>query len=462
MQDVWFTYYRVRRRVINSWCIKMAIYREELFQKFFETVNKFGRTINYKEKEFDVVIDSPGLGEEGYDLAIRWKPQTLALVKIVDNIPKGFLPQIPRGPEVPNVRFLALTDGEDFLYYDSLCNVDREGNLDQFVRSIYEVDDISDEYRRNITQFVLEYFSTRNTSKRFKEFEFRDFYEEIEYNPVSQSFSFGNIISENPIELEIFNSELATRKKFKRVYKYTSLESAFQLLTTQTFRLNGLVAMNDTTEFDRDIQIHKPDPKVEWRLVENINKFFISCFSLNRDDLTMWRLYGDDGKGICLAFEVKSDDFSENSIIAEVEYVRDVTHVNTIEFIQDFTETFKNRFNHSFDFKLFNHWIRFFKSNAYRVEREVRWLYQNELLNVNWFISNSSSVLAPFINLPLQNSNFPLRLVKIHLGPRCPNSEINLKQLKLIIREMNRKNFAGENSPFKRVEVVQSKINHYR
>jgi len=105
------------------------------------------------------------------------------------------------------------------------------------------------------------------------------------------------------------------------LYKYMSLDTYMKILSTNKIRLNSLVSMNDTSEgffigdtFCRaydDIRGNSNYMDVNERsqgmrnkfIVENKN-ILIGCFSELFDNALMWRLYGDEGRGVCLGLKI--------------------------------------------------------------------------------------------------------------------------------------------------------------
>lgn len=135
----------------------------------------------------------------------------------------------------------------------------------------------------------------------------------------------GNRISVDPVKFDSFNKRYIISLNLNSflnlhdevdandffVYKYMSLDTYHKMLVNSSFRMNSIVSMNDSTESffinDYVYGAQKSDDDFNVELVKNKNTL-ISSFSNMKDDLNMWRLYGDKGRGICLGFSVKKNE----------------------------------------------------------------------------------------------------------------------------------------------------------
>lgn len=225
-------------------------------------------------------------------------------------------------------------------------------------------------------------------------------------------------------EIFLWEQIIGTSPK-KPLCRYTSLESVVKMLTNGTIRMNGLAAMNDTTETSlyEHIVHHKRNAQIP-------NNIFISSCSTKEDDLTMWRLYGDDGKGACLVFELDTEPESD-FIISPICYVNSDVK-KTLKAIgelirQNVKLTYENINSHCL------------KPIAYKEENEVRILYNssaNKSIETNWSVSPDYSIVNPYIEVRLDvNTQKNLKLKKIILGPTCPNRKLNKNQISRLLKE---------------------------
>lgn len=233
--------------------------------------------------------------------------------------------------------------------------------------------------------------------------------------------------------------------KVSKLCKYTTLDTLYALLTRGTYRVSGLVGMNDKSELDFfDDYCGTTDDT-------NVNDVFISCGVEDCDDLTMWRLYGDNAKGVCLVFEVK-DIAKDTFMLHKVSYA-----IKTKDggYNNQKLDIIKSLMTLGLHFGEKNKWKHFFKASEYSIEKEIRLLYINNELcqrDVSWVRTIDHSILNPTIDFNLRKEAFPLKLVKIVLGNNCPEIEINRKQIKDMLKIIG----------FSDVEIVSSNIKNYR
>ena len=81
----------------------------------------------------------------------------------------------------------------------------------------------------------------------------------------------------------------------------------------------------------------------------------------------MWHLYGDDGKGVCLAFEIKKE-ISPDFNLLKIDYGHKLKKHEKIDFLKELLDS-------NFFIKDLNKWKHFFKGYEYKEEREVRLLW---------------------------------------------------------------------------------------
>ncbi len=196
--------------------------------------------------------------------------------------------------------------------------------------------------------------------------------------------------------------------------------------------MNGILGMNDKSEgMYWDEVVGKSNS-----LINNmLNDIFISSFCSKRDDLTMWRLYGDDAKGVCLSFRVKEHYDDKNFIIRGVKYAPEEN-----EYFKLFRELDTNRFI----FEDIAEWKCFFKPNEYKIEDEYRLLCRGNVKAMgkgkgkgkDYHITSESSIINPYITLDMLAPDFPLELTCVTLGPKFPAHEgINIDQLQHLLKE---------------------------
>ena len=254
----------------------------------------------------------------------------------------------------------------------------------------------------------------------------------------------------------------------KKICRYCSLESLYQMLSNQTIRLNGLVGMNDKSEYRYAWNTFFGDDESTKEMEEEMNRTYImSCSSMNqKDDLEMWRLYGDDGKGVCLIFEVATPNFPFILAKTIYEYTRDgkmKIKDTKWEMLKQIVDELKG-IGCPLEFSDQNKWLSFLKSGDYCYEQEVRLLYaepKGTHKSKQWVLTKTNSILNPYVEFDLLRKKkgagniIPLTLQGIILGPKCAEKEVNAKQIEnLLLRDdlLNKMN----------IEVQVSEITNYR
>lgn len=108
----------------------------------------------------------------------------------------------------------------------------------------------------------------------------------------------------------------------RKIYKFGSLnEFARDIIITEKFFFSDWEKMNDPME--GFFQYYKNDH--EEQEIDDLyslkNKYGISCFSNNYNEILMWSHYADNHNGICIEVEIDDNLCSENQIkIKDIEY----------------------------------------------------------------------------------------------------------------------------------------------
>lgn len=215
------------------------------------------------------------------------------------------------------------------------------------------------------------------------------------------------------------------------ILKFTSLRSLLTLIDNESLGMCSLVCMNDPGEKDyADNKVNKRDNEDN-----SIDTFIISgCKDEAEKNLTMWRLYGGDAKGICLKFRIDKTKLNKNGFyLAPVSYADSNKKHYELEIIKNIcTPPKDNKWN--FDFAEWNIWKHFFKDNAYAVEEEIRLLFMPiphiPLAKSIWFIDDRTNIYSEMQVFDLSKETvFPLSLNRIILGANFPAYDENTDQL---------------------------------
>ena len=350
--------------------------------------------------------------------------------------------------------------------------------------------EFTDEHRKKILQIFFHaaktYFNNDNdqgsnsgTYEALKNlFDEEKFLSAICYNPDMNKVVFSADNEEKPnYEDKLFDTLLGTTPK--KVCKYISLESLIKILDKGQFKLLGLVGMNDRTEHvyvdnyyeEKCSKKHKKNCIVPgYGQVESINeKFIVSCSKDDKiDNLTLWRLYGNNAKGACLVFKIReSINFYKNMFLNKISYQDNNNNDKILDFLQKVVEKIDKKLPFKFELQRLSYWKHFFKPKEYAPESEVRLLVvgrgQSEKKaksptnpNREWTLTDKDSILTPVIEFNLADNSFPLELVQIILGPNCPEKDVNKKQIEDMLKSKYQKCFLST------TPVTISEITSYR
>lgn len=254
------------------------------------------------------------------------------------------------------------------------------------------------------------------------------------------------------------------------VVRYIPFASAYRSLNEQTIGMVSLIGMNDVSEcYYADQYIAKkkeeePSTSIlpaERKLLNNT--YILSCNDLSmEDDLTMWRLYGDNCEGVCIKMHIEKDILEKNDsfIMAPVSYGQ----AGDIHPELDFANTILSIIigGKTLTFETWCYWKHFFKDYRYSVEKEVRLLYTGRGIGKrSWILVKDTEIpcsisVFPLKCLPNHSNDFPLTLKGIKIGSKCTDKETKKSQFEELIKERN----AGYDKGFAEVEV--SRIDNYR
>lgn len=243
------------------------------------------------------------------------------------------------------------------------------------------------------------------------------------------------------------------------ICRFSTLNSLFSTIQYKTMRMNGLPGMNDKGEglFAWDM-INKTEKisNEEFRSRKSqINNAFIVSFSKGKlaDDLTQWRLYGDDAKGVCCIYSVNKEKLKDRFFLHKVRYMAETYIESDDNLIRQFRDHVEQ--NQQLGYYDLSPAIFFYKPNSYGTEEEVRLLVDNKVttayklppFNRQWLLTNSNNIPNPFIDVPLES--VPLKLERIILGPNMPDADTVQVQLETMLEQQGMSNVKVELSSIK-------------
>lgn len=212
--------------------------------------------------------------------------------------------------------------------------------------------------------------------------------------------------------------------------KYMSLDTFLCIAQSNSMRLNSVVSMNDSSEsfflgdylcnayddvrrknIDFDFYQKYPDALRYSKLIEHKN-YLIMSLTKRIDDAMMWRLYGDNGRGVCLCFSVPTDQVKPIIYISEKN-----EKLNSLKNIVSRWED--QNINVTFD--AIDKYMFFTKSLQFEYEDEYR------ILKV---CADDDLKIAKYGNLisfynDFKISDLAIKPTSLYIGSNLPNRDVN-------------------------------------
>jgi hypothetical protein len=306
-----------------------------------------------------------------------------------------------------------------------------------------------------------------------------------DYNQIPTIQKIRNVLAEiSNANCEVLPSSFTFKRSFENrffqallgvytgdeVVRYIPFSSAYRSLNEQTIGMVSLIGMNDVSEcyyVDQYIAKKKGEDSsksilpAERKLLNNT--YILSCNDLSmEDDLTMWRLYGANCKGVCIKLIVEKDVVEKNNtfMLAPVSYGKDGDTHPELDFVDDIMSQIIEEKN--LLFKTWCYWKHFFKDYRYSVEKEVRLVYTGSGCGKrSWIMVKDNEIPCPISIFPIRclpnhSNDFPMTIKEIIIGSKCADKETKQSQFYELIKERN----AGYDKDF--AEVKLSEIDNYR
>ncbi len=425
-----------------------------------------------------------------FDIVIYKGAIPLVLIEIKKSIDSNIflsqaIEQVRKGMSITNSRFGVVSDSERFYFYD---RINKESNFtlssfEEIVNQIIKPERIK--VLKKDKEIVLKIIIEAANKYLYENKDFlsylknKTFYNKIIFDNNSSSFHFSEDESGiNSFENQFFIKMFGEFKDTK-ICRYTTLNTLYEMLKNISFRMSGLVGMNDKSEvnyvelyFEKENNktlVEKPLNKEHHNTISAINNRYITSCSkiIRKDDLTLWRLYSDDAKGVCLVFNVKKDNLNNHVLLQKVKYADEYGNHKELDFIKEIIDKVEIKTGFKFEFKKLGVWKHFFKAYDYSIEEEVRLLIIDNKslseLKKDWVMTYTHSIFNPVIDFRLNSKLFPIHLKEIILGPKCPEYEINQVQIKEMVRRKKR-DITEQNldSNLEDLKIELSSIKHYR
>jgi len=253
--------------------------------------------------------------------------------------------------------------------------------------------------------------------------------------------------------------------------RYTTVNSLYLTIRDAKHNMCNINCMNDKGESsyaDEYIKINTLDNKTK-RITDSNNSFILSLSEKEKEDnLTMWRLYGDDAKGVCLRYENNENVKGKKHFHkAKVSYALEDGYHPELELVKYLTSEQANSKIWIFDFRRWEIWKHFFKSFNYQDEKEVRLLYiapkkeNDKNIDTVWMQDYKSGIICEmklFNYEYSENSNsFPLKITHIYLGPKSSEKNVNVEQIAYML---SKSRVYKTEDPYSMVNIT--KIDDYR
>ncbi len=214
-----------------------------------------------------------------------------------------------------------------------------------------------------------------------------------------------------------------------RFYKYISLNTYHNMLTSHKFRMNSIVGQSDEYEslYFSDFLCGEYENEIarfKGCLAES--NILISSFTTLENNSKMWKSYGDNGNGIMLCFEP-----TKNDLLTPIQYMDE--NLPEIKSLRETISVLRNG-----DIRVYFSEIesmhRFIKRNEFESEKEWRLIYDFSG-NLNSTIYNETNTMAYYHDFPFEGNliaDLGLALVGVRIGPsqRKNNVPLLMKETK--------------------------------
>lgn len=256
------------------------------------------------------------------------------------------------------------------------------------------------------------------------------------------------------------------------IYHYCSVETFLEIIKNKSFRFSNTFYMNDQTDFNwfkhlLDDKIKEAEAKGDF-IEEMFKKMSIQyayacCFSKKGDDLSQWRAYSDDGRGVSIGILKNTRKlYNKNIELIELIYEREKQKI----LVEEFINLIKNKEAKDMDaneiIKAVASLFKKIKNPSFACEDEVRLLYLPEIDDMaEYYVKNNNIVDyydILFEKISASEGMPSLFLIqKIYLGPKC---ELEEGQVERFLRKMIDENISKypEYPKAPQIKVERTKI----
>jgi hypothetical protein len=238
----------------------------------------------------------------------------------------------------------------------------------------------------------------------------------------------GRDIEFDPNVLNQLVRNIGISNGLKTVCHYTTLDSGLKILQSNELKLSPLISLNDKNEQKTlsDLSGINIREKNHWMRVSYFNETFISSFSFDEDKLDMWRLYGDNGKGMAITFSIQT------KISAKMIYGQVIYGDKNAEVFKKLRRILDKNGIRNIVLNGISLVAPLIKDDIWKNENEFRIVLRDHK-STEWELSKSG-LIKPYRMLKISDDN-GIMIQNVILGPCCPHLEANIGQLKILERQ---------------------------
>lgn len=409
----------------------------------------FVKTVNVDIAVFDVD------GKPVAVFEVKGFPQAWALRMQMDS-------SLSRTFQVQGVRYSIITDGDEFWMWSQesreYIKTDFDKVLDTIIKGLPVLGDVPS------TEQIIESIIESATKVKLKQKNaIKTFIEKPRARCLFKTdATTGKIEFSTPSAEDAFFSHLLNGRIPAKLCRFTTRHNLFLLFKDGKQNMCSIVCMNDKSEETYADKITGLGPNWGETKLENNNCFILSLMPQDKsDDLTMWRLYGDDAKGVCLNYEIKGKErgrkLKGEFYISSISYGESEKVHRELDFICGISLLNINHWQ--FRFNRWHIWKHFFKSFRFKDEKEVRLLYLSDGKKKEekcWIENSESGIVSKMLLFPMIPTNtFPLNLTNVIVGPKAPEPRKIAEQFSFIVSQ----EWGAYSTP---ILIRQSDIREYR
>ncbi len=248
------------------------------------------------------------------------------------------------------------------------------------------------------------------------------------------------------------------------IWHYTSMKNFLTILKQGTLRFSKADTINDSAELHWLKSIHKRSKEQRKKSTVNLpcieealrllehgehQNTFLSCFSLQSDQLAQWNRYGDSGRGIAIGFH-------KNLLLSEIEeyygdsnitiFCNEITYIAesiSYEKMELQLEEIYHSIISQYHVKDYNPHIDylssfFIKNILFKKEREIRLAYlqnlfhpraQNRNIEIEYDVTHTGKVI-PYVDIIINDNGYRSNpITSLMLGPDNSNSVAEIRSL---------------------------------